>query len=123
VAAFQLRPDIVVSDGGQVRFVVDKKWKRLKPADFRDGVASADVYQMYAYSSRYAAPEVVLLYPHHAELGEWKARRAEYWLDDGVMPGDLRATHRRCHNRPSRFGDRAYAARPSFRGPAGYPSS
>jgi 5-methylcytosine-specific restriction enzyme subunit McrC len=86
VGAFQLRPDIVVSDGGQVRFIADTKWKRLKPADFRDGVVSADVYQMYAYSSKYAAPEVVLLYPHHAELGEWRARRAEYWLGDGALP-------------------------------------
>lgn len=88
VAAFQLRPDIVISEGGQVRFIADTKWKRLKPAEFRDGVASSDVYQMYAYSSRYAAPEVVMLYPHHAELGEWKARRAEYWLSDGVMPAN-----------------------------------
>lgn len=92
VAAFQLRPDIVVSDGSQIRFIVDTKWKRLKPADFRDGVASSDVYQMYAYSSRYQAPEVVLLYPHHAELGEWKARRAEYLLGHG---GPLDASVRR----------------------------
>lgn len=86
-AAFQLRPDIVVTDAGQIRFIADTKWKRLKPSDFRDGVASSDVYQMYAYSSRYRAPEVVLLYPHHAELGEWKVRRAEYWLEDNVAPG------------------------------------
>ena len=84
--AFQLKPDIIVADSGQVRFIADTKWKRLKPADFRDGVASSDVYQMYAYSSRYRAPEVVLLYPHHAELGEWKARRAEYRVE-GVTTG------------------------------------
>lgn len=84
--AFQLKPDIIVADSGQVRFIADTKWKRLKPADFRDGVASSDVYQMYAYSSRYRAPEVVLVYPHHAELGEWKPRRAEYRVDDGTAP-------------------------------------
>jgi 5-methylcytosine-specific restriction enzyme subunit McrC len=89
-SAFQLRPDIVVSDAGQIRFIADTKWKRLKPADFRDGVASSDVYQMYAYSSRYRAPEVVLLYPHHAELGEWKARRAEYWLEEDAVPAAVR---------------------------------
>ena len=86
-SAFQLRPDIVVSDNGEIRFIADTKWKRLKPSDFRDGVAASDVYQMYAYSSRYRAPEVVLLYPHHAELGEWKARRAEYWLEDNCVLG------------------------------------
>ena len=85
VAAFQLRPDIVISEGGKIRFIADTKWKRLKPADFRDGIASADVYQMYAYSSTYAAPEVILLYPHHAELGEWKARRAQYCLGNEKM--------------------------------------
>lgn len=84
--AFQLRPDIVVAEASEVRFIVDTKWKRLKPADFRDGVASSDIYQMYAYSSRYQAPEVVLLYPHHSELGEWKARRAEYWLRGIELP-------------------------------------
>lgn len=41
---------------------------------------------MYAYSSSYGAPEVVLLYPHYAELGEWKARRADYWPGEVAMP-------------------------------------
>ena len=46
-------------------------------------MTSSDVYQMYAYSTQYASPHVLLLYPHHSELGEWKARRAEY-LVNGV---------------------------------------
>ena len=81
---FELRPDIVVSSGGTVAFIIDTKWKRLKELANREGVASGDVYQMYAYSSRYIAPDVVLLYPHHMELGTWKARRAEYWLHNQV---------------------------------------
>jgi 5-methylcytosine-specific restriction enzyme subunit McrC len=77
---FELRPDIVARDGDDIAFVIDTKWKRLKEQANREGVTSTDVYQMYAYSTQYATPDVFLLYPHHKELGEWKARRAEYWV-------------------------------------------
>lgn len=77
---FELKPDIVASNAGKIAFIVDTKWKRLKEQSYREGVASADVYQMYAYSTQYASPDVMLLYPHHSELGEWKPRRAEYWV-------------------------------------------
>ena len=79
---FELRPDIVVSNGATVEFIIDTKWKQLKRAELREGVGSADAYQMHAYATQYAAPEVVLLYPHHAELGAWKSRRALYLLRD-----------------------------------------
>jgi len=77
---FELKPDIVASNAGKIAFIIDTKWKRLKEQSYREGVTSTDVYQMYAYSTQYAAPDVLLLYPHHSELGEWKPRRAEYWV-------------------------------------------
>jgi 5-methylcytosine-specific restriction enzyme subunit McrC len=86
VPAFQLRPDIVVSKAGSAEFIVDTKWKRLRENVTREGVTSADAYQMFAYSSKYSAADVVLLYPHHPELGEWKARRASYLLDTRTQP-------------------------------------
>jgi 5-methylcytosine-specific restriction enzyme subunit McrC len=46
----------------------------------RDGVLQADMYQMYAYSRRYATVDVVLLYPHHGGLGDQVGVRAEYNL-------------------------------------------
>ena len=76
-----LRPDIVATNAGNVAFVIDTKWKRLKEQANRDGIATSDVYQMYAYSTQYESPEVLLLYPHHSELGAWKPRRAEYWVN------------------------------------------
>ncbi|WP_366915029.1 hypothetical protein [Polaromonas sp.] len=81
-----MKPDILASKAGQIAFIVDTKWKRLKEQGYREGVTSTDVYQMYAYSTQYASPEVLLLYPHHSELGEWRPRRAEYWVNgvDGV---------------------------------------
>lgn len=87
---FELRPDIVVSGGGEMEFIIDTKWKRLKEAAYREGVATSDIYQMYAYSSRYLVPDVVLLYPHHGELGDWKPRRAEYWVNDGELPSECK---------------------------------
>ena len=79
--AFQLRPDIVVHQADKVAFVIDTKWKRLEEQAYREGVATADIYQMFAYSSRYLSEDVVLLYPHHKELGDRNDRRARYWVD------------------------------------------
>jgi len=78
---FELRPDIVATNGETVAFVIDTKWKRLNEHANRDGISTSDVYQMYAYSTQYRSPEVLLLYPHHSELGGWTPRRAEYWVN------------------------------------------
>jgi 5-methylcytosine-specific restriction enzyme subunit McrC len=77
---FELKPDIVARGAEGIAFIIDTKWKRLKEQVYREGVTSTDVYQMYAYSTQYASPDVFLLYPHHRDLGEWKPRRAEYWV-------------------------------------------
>jgi 5-methylcytosine-specific restriction enzyme subunit McrC len=91
--AFLLRPDIVGQQAGDVAFIADTKWKRLKPQDFREGVASADVYQMYAYATRYEAADVVLVYPHHGLLGPWQARRAQYVVE--ALPTAAAGTERK----------------------------
>lgn len=71
---FQTRPDIIVREkpGSAPIAIVDTKWKRLSPAteDAKHGVSQADVYQMMAYAQLYGCPYVVLLYPHHAGLGD-----------------------------------------------------
>lgn len=87
-AAFALRPDIVVRRAADVVAIVDTKWKRLRLAAAREGVSSADAYQMHAYATQFGSHEVMLLYPHHAELGTTPARRAEYSFHElGAMPG------------------------------------
>lgn len=63
---FQLRPDVVVDgEDGVPRLILDTKWKRLRAdeIDRRNGVARSDIYQLYAYTNRYACPDSVLLYP------------------------------------------------------------
>lgn len=86
---FELKPDIVARRADGIAFIIDTKWKRLKEQVYREGVTSTDVYQMYAYSTQYAAPDVLLLYPHHSELGDWKPRRAEYWVHGANGSQDL----------------------------------
>lgn len=51
--------------------IIDTKWKRLKGAidDPKRGISQADVYQMMAYSQVYGCRQVMLLYPHHDEVG------------------------------------------------------
>ena len=68
---FQTVPDILVRRGSETLLVIDTKWKRLSPRidDPKQGVSQADVYQMLAYSRVYRCPQMMLLYPHHAELG------------------------------------------------------
>jgi 5-methylcytosine-specific restriction enzyme subunit McrC len=87
--AFELRPDIVVSDAAGPRLVIDTKWKRLDETAHREGVRSGDMYQMHAYATQYGVREVLLLYPHRAELGPWLPRRASYVLRErGLAPAD-----------------------------------
>lgn len=71
-ACFELRPDIVVMDTGKYLAVIDTKWKRLKVNGAREAISTSDLYQMFAYAKQYQVPGVILLYPHHPELGEWR---------------------------------------------------
>ena len=67
---FSLRPDIILKNDDKVRTIVDTKWKRLKSdSSINYGISQADMYQMYAYNTRFDDCEnVVLLYPYHEEL-------------------------------------------------------
>lgn len=68
---FATRPDIVVSRNGKPLLIIDTKWKRLKGAidDPKRGVGQADVYQMMAYAHVYQCKRLMLLYPHHDDIG------------------------------------------------------
>lgn len=59
--AFALKPDIVIK-GGVV--VADTKWKLLEGNKINQGISSADMYQMFAYASKYTkCKRIVLIYP------------------------------------------------------------
>lgn len=61
--AFALRPDIVL-ESDQSTIVLDTKWKLLSDNARNNGISQSDMYQMYAYSKKYEADGIVLLYPH-----------------------------------------------------------
>ena len=68
--AFRLKPDVVLSDRGQVRFILDAKWKRLDPRAPNHGVSQDDAYQLFAYGKRYGCRRVVLVYPRTTAFHE-----------------------------------------------------
>lgn len=79
---FAMKPDIIGFKENQSMWIIDTKWKTLSIRDAKDGIAQSDVYQVYAYAMRYKCPNVILLYPHHSQLGERPGLRSSYLLND-----------------------------------------
>ena len=65
---FALRPDIVITRNDGSKIILDTKWKSLVDDKSNYGILQSDMYQMYAYSKKYEAPEVWLLYPLYEEM-------------------------------------------------------
>ena len=66
---FALRPDIVITRNDGSKIILDTKWKSLVDDQrVNYGILQSDMYQMYAYSKKYEAPEVWLLYPLNEEM-------------------------------------------------------
>ncbi len=63
---FYLKPDIVLQERGQNRFILDAKWKRLDPSERNHNIKQPDVYQLFAYGRRYGCRRVALIYPKTA---------------------------------------------------------
>lgn len=85
---FQLKPDVVIGDEDQI--IIDTKWKRVfsKEEVTRSGVKREDMFQMYAYLTRYKyARRGVLLYPKTEQpegedlfLQSWKLEDKDIFL-------------------------------------------
>ncbi|WP_373072200.1 McrC family protein [Sulfurimonas sp.] len=59
---FQLKPDIVINDGG---IIADTKWKLLSEDKTHQGISQADMYQLYAYGTKYDnCNYMYLIYPY-----------------------------------------------------------
>lgn len=63
--AFQMKPDISLAHRGEVKFILDAKWKRLNDggSDLKHGISQADMYQLYSYGKQYRCKRVALIYP------------------------------------------------------------
>jgi 5-methylcytosine-specific restriction enzyme subunit McrC len=68
---FQLKPDLILSSGGENQ-VLDTKWKLLdqKASSTRDkyGISQSDLYQLFAYGHKYqnGSGHMMLIYPAHS---------------------------------------------------------
>lgn len=88
---FQLKPDIVVEKDGMEKIIIDTKWKRIDSSYNRHGVKREDLYQMYAYLTRYKEAEtVILLYPYNASINTEDKEYLESWYLDGEPDKKIR---------------------------------
>jgi 5-methylcytosine-specific restriction enzyme subunit McrC len=70
---FLLEPDLVIRNKLAGDLIIDTKWKRYDPTSAHHGVQRADLYQMYAYLTRYETVQtVVLLFPY-GHSGNYKS--------------------------------------------------
>lgn len=77
---FALKPDIVLKGDGTT-IVMDTKWKLLADNASNYGISQSDMYQMYAYSKKYNAYKVILLYP---DVGRTKQDSIKFVSNDNV---------------------------------------
>lgn len=61
--SFKIRPDLKLDQEGCETILLDTKWKILSDKKPKNNISQSDMYQMYAYSKRYHATDVYLLYP------------------------------------------------------------
>ena len=68
--AFHMKPDIALVRSGEVRFVLDAKWKRINgdSKDPKHGISQDDVYQLYSYGRKFGCAKVALIYPRTPEF-------------------------------------------------------
>ena len=101
---FALRPDILLECDGQ-KMIVDTKWKRLyKDKNSNYGISQADMYQMYAYHTRYTnVSKVVLLYPFYEEI-----EADDYLIKDMAVQVSIRFFNLIEYIRGKSFGECIY---------------
>jgi len=61
---FALKPDIVIKCKGDI-IIADTKWKILNEKKANNGISQADMYQLYAYGTKYKnCKKLFLIYPN-----------------------------------------------------------
>lgn len=73
-ALFTLKPDLMIEQYNEVKYVLDTKWKLIDVTDEQNkfGLSQADFYQMYAYGQKYlkGEGELFLIYPWTEQFNE-----------------------------------------------------
>ena len=77
---FALKPDIVINDG---EIIIDTKWKILSLEKSNQGISQSDMYQLYAYGTKYEnCKKLYLIYPKdEVEKGNFY----NYFKDDSKV--------------------------------------
>lgn len=77
---FALKPDIVINYG---KIIIDTKWKILSLEEINQGISQSDMYQLYAYGTKYENCEkLYLIYPKdEVEKGNFY----NYFKDDSKV--------------------------------------
>jgi len=76
---YALRPDIVIDKG---KVIADTKWKILSQEKTRQGISGNDLYQMYAYGTKYSNCKCMyLIYPKDKEL---EVESYNYYKEGGL---------------------------------------
>ena len=80
IEVYPLKPDIVVLHNDSEKLIIDTKWKFINGSKNRHGVKE-DLFQMYAYLTRYEkVSTVILLYPHQqATIVKQSSEVLESW--------------------------------------------
>ncbi|MCC0682614.1 McrC family protein [Clostridioides sp. ES-S-0005-03] len=64
---FKLKPDIIMKNSEET-IILDTKWKNLYDNYNKNyGISQSDMYQMYAYSKKYNANKIIIIYPYNYE--------------------------------------------------------
>lgn len=73
---FALKPDFLIRENGNAKYVLDTKWKRidsnLSNGKDKYNISQSDIYQLFAYGEKYleGSGEVFLIYPSHSLFSE-----------------------------------------------------
>ena len=79
---FRLKPDIVINKDMEDEIIADTKWKILSEDKAYNGVSQADMYQLYAYGTKYEnCQKMYLIYPFDNNI---ESKRYEY-IKDGLV--------------------------------------
>lgn len=69
---FYLKPDLLIDNCGEHRYVMDTKWKLIDSSNSEKNfdLSQSDIYQMFAYGHKYLSGngELMLIYPKHEKF-------------------------------------------------------
>lgn len=79
---FRLKPDILIYDKDEL-LIADTKWKILSEDKAHEGIAQSDMYQLYAYGTKYKnCKKMYLIYPKTSEI---QSRRFVYKVEEDTF--------------------------------------